>query len=90
MLNDDKVWEDLELIEKKSNEPLLFELKLDILEFRAKSFFKVLIKNREFSTRGLYLTTIIIKFNSADYTAWYYRNECMKSLDMDLREELDK
>ncbi|XP_955405.1 protein farnesyltransferase alpha subunit, putative [Theileria annulata] len=88
MLNSDKVWEDIELL-KKPDEPLLFELKQDILELRAKSFFKVLIKNKEFSTRGLYLTSIIIKYNPADYTSWYYRNECLKALDVDLNDELN-
>ncbi|EKX73214.1 protein farnesyltransferase alpha subunit, putative [Theileria equi strain WA] len=92
MLNDESVWEDLfydDHSTRSSNGPFLFEISKEVLDERVDSLMRKLIKRREYSTRGLYITTILIKLNPANYTAWYYRNECINRLNISLEDELD-
>ncbi|UKJ88660.2 hypothetical protein MACJ_001904 [Theileria orientalis] len=88
LLDDESVWSDLE-VENTSKDNLLFELTRELLALRISCLFNALIKNKEYSVRGLYLSKLMIKLNPANYTAWYYRLQCIKTLDLDLEEEIE-
>eukprot|EP00920_Eleutheroschizon_duboscqi_P028502 GHVT01069430.1.p1 GENE.GHVT01069430.1~~GHVT01069430.1.p1 ORF type:complete len:334 (-),score=30.15 GHVT01069430.1:234-1235(-) len=56
---------------------------------RAFALFRGVQAVSELSARALQLTDEVIHFNSADYTAWYYRRRCLLALNSDLLEELE-
>jgi len=53
------------------------------------SYFRAIQVKNEFSERALKLTADVIEHNSANYTAWYYRRRCLKTLNSDLWEDLE-
>ncbi|GMI13235.1 hypothetical protein TrVE_jg11037 [Triparma verrucosa] len=52
------------------------------------SYFRTLLKTQELSSRALQLTALVVEENAANYTAWWYRRKCLKSLNSDLGPEL--
>eukprot|EP00877_Chromochloris_zofingiensis_P003437 jgi/Chrzof1/13094/Cz07g19170.t1 len=53
----------------------------------ALAYFRAILALGEKSERALRLTQHMIKLNSADYTAWQYRWECLTTLGSDLEAE---
>lgn len=51
-------------------------------------YFRAVQQRGELSERALSLTSDVIDQNSANYTAWYYRRRCLKSIGSDLMVEL--
>ncbi|UVC49638.1 protein farnesyltransferase subunit alpha [Theileria orientalis] len=88
LLDDESVWSDLEF-ENTPKDNLLFELTRELLAVRVSHLFNALIKSKEYSTRGMYLSKLMIKLNPANYTAWHYRLLCVKTLELNLEEELE-
>lgn len=47
-----------------------------------------LIASCEYSSRGVCITSLIIKSNPANYTAWAYRMDCAERLELPLADEM--
>ena len=47
----------------------------------AMAYFRALMAADEVSPRALALTETVIRLNSADYTAWYYRQRILRSME---------
>eukprot|EP01134_Creolimax_fragrantissima_P002041 CFRG2041T1 len=54
----------------------------------AMDYFRAVMKQSEMSERAFSLTTDILSYNPANYTAWQYRRDLIKALNKDLNEEL--
>lgn len=54
------------------------------------SYFRHFLLHNEYSIRGYHLTSLAIQHNSANYTVWNYRRECIEHLNLSLSQELDK
>lgn len=52
-------------------------------------YFRAIVKSGELSDRALRLTTEAIGQNSANYSAWHYRRQCLFALGSDLAAELE-
>eukprot|EP00753_Platysulcus_tardus_P004760 PLAT12669.2.p1 GENE.PLAT12669.2~~PLAT12669.2.p1 ORF type:complete len:318 (+),score=78.30 PLAT12669.2:24-956(+) len=58
-------------------------------EFReTHDYFRTILLTGETSERALKLTSEVLDFNNANYTAWQHRRLCLFELGKDLREEL--
>eukprot|EP00398_MALV-I-01_sp_L67-1_P001055 gene1055-735_t len=58
-------------------------------EFReAHDIFRAVLKKEEKTARALDLTLELIGLNSANYTVWYYRRQCLIALNSNLYDEL--
>lgn len=51
-------------------------------------YFRAILRKDERSQRALDLTSDVVRLNSANYTAWYFRRLCLEALGSDLKEEL--
>lgn len=81
-LRDSPVWRDITPIyDSQSFGVVAIQYSLEHGE--ALAYFRALIAKQEFSQRALDLTSQLIEFNSADYTAWKYRWQCLQALDVD-------
>lgn len=54
----------------------------------AMSYFRAVVLSQEFSPRTLALSTLVISLNSANYSAWHFRRQCIEVVPVDLAEEL--
>ncbi|KAK3829707.1 MAG: hypothetical protein J3R72DRAFT_263117 [Linnemannia gamsii] len=52
-------------------------------------YFRAMCKTQEKSERALDLTKIVIELSPSHYTVWYYRQQLLKELNKDLKEELE-
>jgi protein farnesyltransferase/geranylgeranyltransferase type-1 subunit alpha len=52
-------------------------------------YFRAIREKGELSERALDLTADVIKHNSANYTAWYYRRRCITEIHKNLKDELE-
>uniref|UniRef100_A0A7S2WEP3 Protein farnesyltransferase/geranylgeranyltransferase type-1 subunit alpha n=1 Tax=Mucochytrium quahogii TaxID=96639 RepID=A0A7S2WEP3_9STRA len=53
------------------------------------SYFRAILKLEEKSERALELTERVVQGNAANYTAWFFRRECLYALKADLGKELE-
>ncbi|KAG0292263.1 CAAX geranylgeranyltransferase alpha subunit [Linnemannia gamsii] len=52
-------------------------------------YFRAMCRAQEKSERALDLTKIVIELSPSHYTVWYYRQQLLKELNKDLKEELE-
>ncbi|GBE59435.1 prenyltransferase alpha subunit repeat domain containing protein [Babesia ovata] len=91
LLDDARCWEDIEREFQKdtSASDELFEIRSDRTDRQLSFYLSHLIANGEHSSRGVYLTSLAIKHNPANYTAWAYRMDCAEKLQLSLTDEMD-
>ena len=86
-LSSNPLWNDLiPILQDDSNTicPILYTSNF----IDAMNYFRSIIFKAEYSYRALVLTSYIIDLNSANYTAWHYRRECLFHLNSNLLNEL--
>lgn len=90
LLENEDLWMDLEGEELRCKLPdgPLFRIALSETEEKVLNYMMLLRDRREISGRLHYLTTLAIKFNPSNYTAWSLRLECVKKLRMSAIDEL--
>ncbi|KAK2195953.1 Protein prenyltransferase [Babesia duncani] len=94
LLQDDSKWRDLiqytHLKEKPPSQNLLFIIRMESSDELVSEYLAALLNADEFSQRGLYISGLAIKNNPANYSAWYYRMECINQMKLSINEELGK
>ncbi|DBB06477.1 TPA: CAAX geranylgeranyltransferase alpha subunit [Trebouxia sp. C0004] len=73
-------WQDLEPIEQPISLSPVVAIKYTTQVKELYSYFRAIRAAKELSSRALWLTQEVIYVNSADYTAWAYRWQCLESL----------
>jgi protein farnesyltransferase/geranylgeranyltransferase type-1 subunit alpha len=81
-------WSDIEPI-KDSQEPQLAAIQYDPEYALLMSYLRVLIQKKEYSTRALEVTSLILGFNASHYSVWKYRLDIITNLKLDPIEEFD-
>ncbi|CDR96506.1 protein prenyltransferase alpha subunit repeat domain containing protein, putative [Babesia bigemina] len=91
LLHDANCWEDIEseLEQGATADDELFEIKSDRTDRQLSLYLSHLMERGEHSSRGIYVASIAIKHNPANYTAWAYRMECAETLQLSLADEMD-
>ena len=51
-------------------------------------YFRAILNKNEISKRAFDLTEEVIKLNSGNYTAWFYRRKCLDELNLSLEDEM--
>lgn len=91
LLVDESVWVDIESHRqaKRPEKDTLFKIKVDDTDEKLFFYLSYLIASKEFSSRGIYITSLLIKRNPSNYSAWTYRMECVERLKPTLASEMD-
>mmetsp|Transcript_6703 Transcript_6703/g.7650 ORF Transcript_6703/g.7650 Transcript_6703/m.7650 type:complete len:314 (-) Transcript_6703:9-950(-) len=83
------VWEDVSPIALDDADKTAVYIHLSEAFQEIMGYFRAIMAKEEKSERALALTRLVIDENAANYTAWFYRRECLKALKSDLKAELD-
>ncbi|GFE52905.1 prenyltransferase alpha subunit repeat domain containing protein [Babesia ovis] len=91
LLDDARCWED---IEANTMGPLLqndclFRIRSDKTDEQISRYLEFLMSSCEYSARGVYIASLAIIRNPANYSAWAYRMECSERLQLSLQSEMD-
>lgn len=91
ILDDETVWADLKARggEDSYSADGLFRIRSDATDDQLSFYLSSLIASCEYSSRGVCITSLIIKSNPANYTAWAYRMDCAERLELPLADEMD-
>lgn len=73
-------WQDLQPVAQPESSCPVVAIKYTRQVKDVLSYFRAIRAAKELSSRALYLTQEVIYVNSADYTAWAYRWQCLESL----------
>ena len=86
---DSGAWQDLPPVEVEKEDVAAVAI-VFTEEFREiMGYFRAVLARGEKSPRALWLTEQVIEHNPANYTAWYYRRQCLQALNADLAKELE-
>lgn len=80
-------WKDVDPVKQNDGEEPLVVINYPPGFEEVHSYFRAVQQKGEFSERALELTSDVIRHNSANYTAWYYRRRCLTNLKSDLEAE---
>mmetsp|Transcript_8205 Transcript_8205/g.9699 ORF Transcript_8205/g.9699 Transcript_8205/m.9699 type:complete len:327 (-) Transcript_8205:44-1024(-) len=83
------IWQDLSPIPVPESDTSAVHIYLSKEFEEIMGYFRAILVKDEKSPRALALTKIVIENNAANYTAWFFRRECLKALGSDLKPELD-
>ncbi|ORM41118.1 Protein farnesyltransferase/geranylgeranyltransferase type-1 subunit alpha [Babesia sp. Xinjiang] len=91
LLDDSKCWEDIEteIGVSDSSSDGLFKIRSDHTDDVISCYLAHFISTGEYSSRGIYIASLAIKHNPANYSAWAYRMDCSERLHLSLEDELD-
>lgn len=85
-LRDSPVWRDISPVYLQDTSGVV-AIQYSLEHGEALAYFRAIMAKQEYSPRALQLTSLLIEFNSADYTAWKYRWQCLQTLDATFDEE---
>jgi protein farnesyltransferase/geranylgeranyltransferase type-1 subunit alpha len=85
----DKKWADLVPLPQDDGPAPVVPIAYSAEFTQVHDYFRAMMKKNEKSQRALELTAYVLGHNPANYTAWHYRRQCLKSLNSDLLAELE-
>lgn len=80
-LKGDPLWADVTPVELNAVDGDLAVINLSSAFIECHSYFYALYHSGEKSERCLNITAEVIRHNSANYTAWYWRRKCLEDID---------
>ncbi|EDO07820.2 Protein prenyltransferase alpha subunit repeat family protein [Babesia bovis T2Bo] len=90
LLDDAESWSDINaaLGDVKLDLDGLFRIRSDHTDNLIAVYMAHLISTQEYSSRGLYISSLAIMHNAANYTAWSYRMDCCLKMKLPLKDEI--
>uniref|UniRef100_A0A0N5B414 Protein farnesyltransferase/geranylgeranyltransferase type-1 subunit alpha n=1 Tax=Strongyloides papillosus TaxID=174720 RepID=A0A0N5B414_STREA len=89
LLKDNPLYSDVEPIYSTEEELACVRIALSEEFIDRFAYMRALVNAEEYSERSFNLTTECIQLNSGNYSIWKFRRDCLKKLNLNLKDELN-